>query len=267
MKILLRKYVNKYYVWRDAVWNNGRYLFSDTGVEVAQTEILAVAEDNRIGYVRCANCGKIIKNDPESIEAHYKEEEAKKNCLTCPKVTVYGDKRNVEKTYEPNDDGTFNIIEKCVALLGCQASYYKREIHSSDAAANCIYSRCRRSGVADIDDVFVKYPGLFDKQITIDTLIANKYERCDYSNGYHIYDMKMRSTLFAYVNEMGIVDHFEVVFKGWNYQFYYSARYNKLFFYDWSKYDERVSNHISDAKKDAILTKLDKLYKEANENG
>lgn len=269
MKILLRKYNNKYYVWKPAVWEGGDYyLFENKtrGARIYMDNIIAVTEDTRANFVVCKNCGKLIENTPESIERHFAEQEAMKDCLKCSYLTQYGDKRQRKVTYTPTDNGNYAAIETYETLLGCKAGYWTQEIHSSAAQRDCVYARCRKLGVAEINDVFVKYPNPFDKHITIDLLTDKKYHCEGYIDGYYRYDLKCRNTVKACVNELGIVDHFLVSMRGGEFKFYYSARHNKIFFKDWNKYDEKWGDFISEAKHEQILTKLSKLYEEASTN-
>lgn len=267
MKILIRKYKNKYYVWKDAEWKEGYYYIDDGNEVVYMNNILAVTEDPRIGYVECRHCGKLVKNDPESIERHFAEVEAQKDCLKCEKMVTYGDKISPERTIEQNEDGTYKVVEKYNTHLGCRAYYYTVNIHSNAANKDCIYRQCRRKGVQQINDAFVNYPGLFEKQITADTLIANKCTFEGHQNGFYEYDMKMRGTVKACVNELGIVDHFVVEVRGWRYIFHYSDKYQKIFFEHYERYYEKVSDYITNSKAESIIKKLSKIYEEAEVNG
>lgn len=268
MKILIRQYESKYYVWKDAEWQDGNYVIPNTKQKISMTNILAVTEDNRIGYVQCYHCGKLIKNDPESIEQHFAEVEARKDCLKCEKMVPYGDKMSPVLTIERNADGTYSVVEKYNTKLGCRASYYyTQNIESEKVKRDCIYLQCRRNGVREINDAFVKYPGMFEKQITADTLVANKCVFEGYNDGYYEYDMKMRGSVKACVNEMGIVDHFVVLARGWRYIFYYSDKYKKIFFNYYDKYYENTRDYITDSKADSIIKKLSSIYEEAVENG
>lgn len=267
MKILLRHYQGNYYVWKDAKWEGVFYKLLDNDEACFyETEVLAVKDDNRIGYVQCNYCGELIENNPEAIEAHYAKSEAKKDCLKCEYLAPYGRKQDVTKTYVDNGDGTYSIKEEYKTPLACTLGYYTEDINSENAKKNCQYTRCRRKGVKPIKDTFIKYPGLFNKQITADTLKAKKYEFERYSNGMYEYDLKMRGTVKACVNEMGIVDHFMLYIRGWAYTFYYSDTYNKLFFYDYHKYNDDTSDYLTSAKEAKILEKITQLYEEVNEN-
>lgn len=263
MKILLRNYNGNRYVWKDAKWD-GIYKLLDTNEGFYETRILAVQDDDRAGYVKCANCGELVKNDPESIEQHYAKLEAKKDCLNCDKLVVYGDRYGNTRSVEDTGAGYYKVAETYVTRLGCKMGYYTEDIHSSSAKRNCKYAKCRRFGVKEICDAFVKYPGLFEKQITVDMLTSKKYAFDKTMDGFHRYDLKMYDTVKACVNDLGIVDHFIVVSKGWAYKFYYSDKYKKLFFEDYNSYNENVTDWITQSKADKIIEKLSKLYEEAN---
>lgn len=265
MKILLRTYDGNHYVWKDAYWKNERYYISDTDLSVSQTAILAVTEDERTGKVQCRNCGELIDNNEESIEAHFRAKEAEKNCLTCERCVPYGDKFDEKKTFSLNKDGTYTISESYTTFLGCKIGYYNvRDLDSDEAKRRCNVMKCRNMGTTPINDIFVKYPDPFEKQITVDALVANKYTSYGSWGEFVEYDLKMRDTLKARVNKLGIVDHFVVIVRGWRYEFDYSSKYNKIFFRDYGEYKEHAGNYISSAKEERILNRLSKLYMEEN---
>lgn len=266
MKILIKKYNNQHYVWKDAQWEGGQYVVENEAC-FHETEILDVKEDERVGFVQCGHCGELIKDDPESIEAHFAETEAKKDCLTCPSMVIYTDKQNHNRTIVKNENGTYAVSETYDTYLGCRAHYYTENIDSAAAKRNCVYAQCRRKGARQINDTFVKYPHLFDKQITVDVLNANKYPFEKHSNGYYIYDLKMRGTLKACVNVNGIVDHFILYVSGWAYEIHYSHKYNKLFTYDWNRYKDDLSSLITESRAARLISKISKLYQEETTNG
>ena len=265
MKVLLRKYGDKYYVWKSVEWKEGAYYFFDEdgdATEISQTNILAIKEDERVGYVACAHCGKLIKNDPESIEAHYKEEEAKKNCVKCEYLRT-SNKQFVDAAAEKNADGTYTVTQTFSASLNCCTNYWSKPIDSEDAIQSCICNLHRRKGVTTIDDVFVKYPGVFEKFITVDTLLA---KGCEYQRktSYFEYDMKLRGTLVACVNEMGIVDHFRLYYRGHTSDLYYSDKYNILFHTGYMCYQEGTPYGVPEKKMEQVKEKIAAFYKEAN---
>lgn len=269
MEILLRKLDDKSYVWTEAQWKDGKYYIDDDifgPCAVEQVNILAVKNDERVNSVQCAYCGAIIENSPEAIEKHYAEQEAKKDCIHCSKMRINGDKMNVIVGFVANGDGTYKRTETSDVNLGCRIDYWTEDINSASAKRNCIYAQCRRKGVRTINDVFVKYPNLFDKFITVDLLESKKYQREEYANGRWRYDLKLRGTLKACVNEFGIVDYFLLTTRDFTYTLYYSPKYNKLFTQNWGRYHEDMSGVMSASKEQQILSKLSKLFEEENAN-
>jgi hypothetical protein len=97
-------------------------------------------------------------------------------------------------------------------------------------------------------------------------LKEKKYICEGYVDGHFEYDLKCRGTVKACVNDLGIVDHFKVSSKGYDYIMYYSVRYDKVFFAEWSKYNENWFNYVSETKHAQILSKMRALYKEDNTN-
>lgn len=272
MRILLRKWQDKFYVWKSAIYGNGNYFVTEEGkpnVMVGQINILAVDEDDRIGYVKCAHCGALIKNDPKSIEAHFAEQEAKRNCLACEDLMHTGNEKDVAVRYTKNEDGTYHFTKECNTKLGCSYnSYYSyADIDSEAAKERCKYFQCRVKGVNQIDDVFVKYPGIFNKQITIDWLVKNGFTNKGYNGDrtkeWYI-DLGMRGrVLYAIVNELGIVDHFDIHHRYERWTAYYSEKYDKLFFINGSKYTDILPSDLSQAKYNSAKKIIAKLYKEA----
>lgn len=266
MQVLLRNYDGKYYVWRDANYKNNRFIvdypiFGELAVN--ETEIIAIKDDNRSNSVVCAHCGTIIKNDPESIEAHFVEQEAKKDCFKCPSL-----RRSKVKTkqveFTKNDYDVFEVTETYNADLRCGQSYWSSPQIDTDAAKKvCVHYRCRNNGVRKIEDIFTKYPNLFDKHITVDVLNAKKYAYDGYVNNFFEYDLKCRNTVKACVNELGIVDHFIIKARTHRYYAYYSAKYDKLFFSNNGRdYDENMPYSVTETKYNQAKEKISALYKE-----
>lgn len=270
MKILLRKWNNEYYVWMESTYESGKFYvdIKDYGkTELSHTDILAVKGDEMGNYVACANCGALIHNDPESIEKHFAEQEAKRNCFQCRSLKV-SDSGEIDTRYENNMDGTYRVTKVANSVLRCGQKWYNSPSIDSDAAKQiCVYHQCRRNGVTEVTDIFFKYPGLFDKQITADMLMKSKYicteNRCDYFE----YDLKCRNTIKACVNELGIVDHFVVKGRYTRYHVYYSAKYDMLFFNDgYGRYSTTVPSDITDNKLKQLKDRVSALYKEAKDN-
>lgn len=265
MKILLRKHGDEYYVWKDAVCvrKNGDYCFCIDEGPVTQTSILAIKDDDRASYVTCNHCGALIKNDPKSIEAHFAEQEAQRDCFRCSNMTV---RRNnvLDAQYVKNNDGTYTRTEiENVELYCGRCSWDRIPIDSPDTNATCKYAQCRRRGVSAIEDVFTQYPDLFNKQVAVDVLNEKNSSYDGYKNGFFIYDLKCHDVVKACVNELGIIDHFIINFRTHTAKAYYSAKYDKLFFAHNSEYAESPWFDLSENRYNQAKAKISALYKEA----
>lgn len=261
MKVLLRRYGEKYYVWKDAVWKDGWYYVDRESIN--QSDIISIKEDDREKFVRCLNCGAFIKDDPESIEKHFADEEAKKDCFNCGCLRV-NNTNNVDVVYKKNEDGTYHQTRNADVFLLCSQFWPHKNIDSQDIHKGCIYHRCRHAGVQKISDVFVEHPGLFDKQITVDVLKAKGFEYEGYRNGYFEYDLKLRGSLKACVNELGIVDHFLVKYRYYSANAYYSEKYDKLIYAYRGEYCDHNRVNVSESKHNSAKAKISALYKEAS---
>ena len=263
MKILLRNWEDSHYVWKDVVWNRGRFYIDD--IEIYHTNVLAVKDEEGIAenYVMCAHCGVMVKNDPESIEAHYVETEAKRDCFKCDHLRERVQTQEI-LSFNRKDDGTYDLTKNVNAYLVCKQDYYNSpEINSDRAKQICKYYQCRRRGMQKINDIFFTHPGVFDKNITVDKLIECKYAFSKYADGYFEYDLKCRNTVKACVNEAGIVDHFIIKSQGYTYHAYYSAKYNKLFWNnDGVSYSESMPYRMTETKVDMAMKRIETLYKE-----
>lgn len=271
MKILLRKWEGEFYVWKTAEYRNDEYYVDDKIIH--QTRILSVKEHDANEYVICNSCGKKVKNDPESIERHYVEQEEQKNCLTCQHCIPYSIKYE-KKNYipVPNEDGVYECVTTKKARLKCRMSYSNIDIHDLAVSHYCKFMQCRRSGMHSFGDILMNHPNLFEKQITVDALREKGYvyagNTCQdrYGDKYFRYDMKCRGTVWACVNEYGIVDHFEVSYRYNVYHVYYSATQHKIFFNQSYRYSENKPYNLSDAKMRFLMEKIPELYKEAKAN-
>jgi len=270
MEILLRATPGANYEWQKATYVDNVYHIEEDELgfsyDISSAKILAIRDDERIGKVQCAYCGAFIENNPESIEQHYAEEEAKRDCLKCKHMVVAHAKTEKVRSYELVEGSSYNITEKYTANLVCGNGYWSCDINSEQAKNTCTYYQHRRYGVHEIDDIFVKYPEPFVRQITVDVLNANKYPFVKCKNGYFIYDLKLRGTLQAIVNELGIVDHFITEVRGRQYVLFYSDKYNRLFRSLRGSYEDDVSEILSETKINCIINKISKLFKEAEKN-
>lgn len=278
MKILLRHYGEEEYVWKKATWNTSGYVLENDSVSWPESSIVAIQEDERSKYVRCQNCGEIIANTPDAIEAHYKSREANKNCLTCSEVKE-SRSEIISTKYNRQEDGTYKATREYTVQLYCGPYWNTAPIMTTRSDAICKYTACRRRGVSSIEDVFVKYPGVFDTQLTVDAIVAANwaYDGVEYvdTNECFFYDGKLRNTMKAVVNKSGIVEWFFVKCKGASYYMTYSAKYDKFFYVDyynqWGKntgntYKEGQPSCMTDLKYEQVCKKIKQLYQEASIN-
>ena len=275
MRILLRRFSNKEYVWKEATYENGNYLVEDEGA-MSFTNIVAVdgLYENK---VMCKNCGAILDNSTEAIMAHYKEREAQVDCTKCEHVTFSRNRKVTNRTIEKVDDDILDLFESDIyevtetftSPLYCDVLGYRSvEVDRNHIESNCIYGACRRKGVGPLPDIFHKYPGIFDTAITSDVLLKKKYT-CDGYGSYcsaFEYDMKCRGTVKALVNNLGIVDRFEISYRGKTIYYAYSEKYDKLFWINGALYREDNPYWMPETKLAEVKKKIKALYEEANKN-
>ena len=257
MKVLLQRYGNKFYVWKDAEFENGYFMID--GFQKCETEVVAVKDTEGVQYVICNYCGEKIPDNPESIERHFAEKEAKKDCFTCNQCAPMN-LSNKKVLVVKNDDDTYAVTETCTSSsLQCKQSW--RDLDHPSTQRQCLFNQCRRNGTSPHGSILMKYPDLFETQITNDLLLKKKYEYShdwDYS---FMYDLKCRKTLFAMVNEVGIVECFMLDYQYRRTIFFYSAKYNKLFYSNNGNYREGKPSWVTQTKYDQIKARIEGLYK------
>ena len=262
MRVLLREYGNKFYVWEDNVkFENEKYVMPNGGT-MHKTSILAIDTKENLDYVICQNCGKSIPNNQTAIEAHFAEMEMQKNCLKCNSLREYSP-TNKQTEYTKDEHGLYKANAQYNVRLRCMNSYLDIDEMGDAMVHNaCKYYKCRVRGVRKINDIFVNFPGVFETQITVDTLVNQKYQFDRFDFGYFRYDLKCRNTLKACVNKLGIVDHFELKYRYQIYHLYYSKKYNKLFFGNNGNYNSGIPYGVSESKWEQVTERIASLYKE-----
>ena len=259
MQVLLRMYDGKYYVWKEA--KHERNTFIIDGSRWSETDIIAVRGEEGKKYVRCKYCNEQIDNTPEAIEKHFVEWEAKRDCTKCRDMRLES-KSLPERSFVKNEEGRYEVTEKYTASISCTLFWGDPE--SETGKAFCKFNQHRKQGVEAIGGILMQYPDLFEKQITVEALKANDYHFENRWNGFFSYDMNLRNTLYAYVNECGIVDHFEASYRGTYRTFYYSATQKKLFYAQSGCYKEGIPSNWSENKYKQVRRKIEALYKEDN---
>lgn len=265
MQILLRRYGNEEYVWKKAVYKSEVYYITDkNGCEtrIRDVEIVAVKDNEYAEYVVCTNCGALIKNTPEDIEKHYTEMEAKRDCASCSDVK-FADKLLQKRTLEKVDDGylvteTFTGSPRCAVI-----SWSPCSIDSAVKKGICKFVACRKKEMRPQNSIFFRLPGVFDSAITVDVLNANKYKYDGADGDCFVYDLRSRGTIKACVNSAGIVDHFIVSSKGNRVIYYYSEKYDKMFYKNGYEYIEGKPYWFTETKFNEAYQKIKALYKGA----
>lgn len=266
MRVLLRYYNGKSFVWKEATYKGEDFWIRDDEQEneyrVYSTDIVAVDGDEYAGYVVCNNCGALIKNTPEEIAKHYAEMEKCIDCASCDCLT-FSNKKITERTIVSDDDG-YHVTESFVADPKCGViSYSPRSTDYAIGQRICKYMACRKHGVRQSNNVFIRYPGVFDTVITADVLTANKFKYDGNKGNYFVYDMRSRGTIKACVNELGIVEYFIVSSNGNKIRFYYSEKYDKMFYENGWKYEEGMPYWFRESKFNEAYQKIKALYKGA----
>lgn len=255
MKVILRKFGNESYVVKDIELDNNAYKCEDKGV--SETDILTILENKHNEFIKCSNCGDVIKNDAKSIKEHISRKDSHVGCFTCDYVRT-AESKNQKIKYALNEDKTFHRSLTDDVKLECIASYPRNDIMNSATKIRCRYAMCSKETLVTGNTFFSKYPNAFDDMITVDAL--NFKELHEY-NGWTILVLKCRGAIEAYANKNGIIDHFEVRTRYDSRNVYYSKKYNKLFYNKHGHYLEMESDYYwSRDKIDYIKKTISNLY-------
>lgn len=261
MRILLKEYQGKAYVWKDATYENECYLVDGNHIE--EVCIASVMDHPATGMVICNNCGALIPNTPEAIAEHGNARANERDCIKCNHHTFDRNRTITKEELVPTSDGRYKVVQEFESRLYCQQSYYMREVNSSDAIRNCIYLKCRNAGMRKPRGILAVQPDAFNSAITVDILKAKKLGYVEYDGKYFRYDMRSRGTIQACVNSSGIVECFNISSRGNRMDFYYSERYDKLYYNDFGWYKEGCPNWFRREKYDEALEKIRALYEGA----
>lgn len=261
MKVLMRSFENKPYVWKEATRSeDGAYIVN--GKRVEETSIVSVADMEKTKYVKCSNCGGIIPNRKRAIEAHKNISCSWKSCLSCRNLAEKNIKSK-NNSYKLNDDGTFSRTDKANVTLCCNCSYYHRyDIMSDEARKSCRYAGCKNATFVPVNGFFDKHPDAFDDMITVDKIIdagfTTKYSLRDGSVNYQL---KAKNTIVAKVNAMNIVECFGISYRNDNCTVVYSKALNKLFTFSNVTYQEFTGLwHMPASTVENIKKKISSLY-------
>lgn len=260
MRILLRNYDDKPYVWKDAEYKDEQYFLD--GKRIYETEIAAV-DGIKTDHVVCKTCGEVILNTPEAIEAHYAKRERERDCASCERLQFSRNEPMPKRKLVDIGNGTFQVTEEFTSKLFCKDGWRTREMTDQYTLQRCSYMQCRANGVRQFNDIFHKYPGVFDTTVTVDALLAKKFKYNGTQGSYFVYDMRSRGTIKALVNKLGIVECFQVSSNGAKVRYYYSEKYDKLFYASNVIYIEGYPCWFREAKFDEAHDKIKALYEGA----
>ena len=267
MKILLRSD----YKWHEATFDTQEKLFKiDRNVHYGgldEAYIVSVKDDTRNEFVICKGCGEAIQNNKEAIKAHLELGKSSHACFSCKKMKENGATIIGENKYTLNEDGSYTVEEKRKSILRCSnRSYYSGpSIDSEDARKSCRYASCASAGVQKYEDTFTKYPGLFDELATIDALNKKKWKFETKGSDYILFKATGYMRLFARANKYGIIDKFTYSYRSHDYDFVYSKKYNKIFWFNYGKYVEKApSSNVTAANLAKIIEKVADVYDGGN---
>ena len=263
MRVLLRSYCNgEQYVWKKAEMKGINTFTLEDGNYVYQTGVVSVSRDNRKKFVRCSSCGGIIKNTPEAINTHKNRASTSETCFGCRYMSE-GDSKQLSAKYTLQEDGSYLVNAKKSTKLYCRTYFKSYNINSQEARQNCRFKGCATAEMQPIEDVFTKYPGLFDDIITVDKILENGFtERIEYTHrGVTHCKLKGRNHITAIVNKLNIVDRFVIDYRSQSFDVVYSKKYDKLFLINGSSYKEyNSSESIPDKTLESIKKKIASLY-------
>jgi hypothetical protein len=255
MRVLLRDTLE----WETAAYDKdkNRIVIERTGATVEETNILAIKNDERAGYLKCPKCNEIVKNTPEDIAAHLTK---KTNCLVCPHVrdnTI----SKIGTTYEKMPDGTYIKNSKTSCNLYCNQTWSGTDINSPEIERACKYRSCSADELQTLDGFFGKYPDAFDVVATVDT-IADKWKFTSSWSGTYNYRINSKIRVTAVVNNKGAIRYFQYGYYENDYYFTYSVKYHKIIWIRNGVYAEEAPSNIK-AQNIARLTNIMKeIYEE-----
>lgn len=261
MKVLLKSYDGKCYVWKDATYSKSGFVVN--GDVIRETDIISVMDDNRSKFVTCSECGEIFAKDSPEIEKHKMRYKDTNTCLTCAYLRPC-ESSAPTTSYEHISGARYHVVNKYDARMTCCRSSWSRrcDIGTEEAMNACIHKKCSNATMIEVNDIFTKNPGIFDDIITIDRVVEVGYKsmRNEYNGIYTAYALNGRNQIEARVNSAGIVEDFIIRYGRNSYMVMYSKQLNKLYKCNGSIYIEWNPSEIKDSVKAYITKKIAALY-------
>ena len=263
MQALLREYNGEQFVYVPVTYKKG-YFYGPKGECFSTWQVLDIFRDNRKNYVTCSNCGEMIKNTPESIEAHKEKHAKNKNCLTCKHAKEGYSGDLIKKSYvpDPNKPGNYIVTTKRSTYLVCNHSYWDYQINTEEADRHCMYYGCRNATYEPIDDFYLRYPHAFDVMPTVDILRRKRWKvRNDGSADHVFFIHPTMKSLTACVNRKGIIEYFEVQEPN-RYTYYgmYSHKYSQFFWWRGEGWRNARPGNLSEVKYEEAIKHIKELF-------
>lgn len=256
MKILIRNTYNDWYAWKTAKYTKDGFVVD--GEIVREDQIVSIQNDNRDKYVRCSHCTEIVHKD--KIAEHREKHKNSDGCLNCPHMSASWAGDSATK-YTKGKDGKYTMTVKKEVNLYCNAGFVNRQIDSNEARETCWYSGCKDAVMLEISDIFTTHKGLFD-DIALENVLADVgYDKQgSYSDGYwKHYRLNTNKEIYACVNNLGIIDHFDVNIAWDDYRVFYSKKFDKIYTSKNRKYVEGVP-YLTKEENEEIKNEIRKLY-------
>lgn len=256
MKAILRNYDNEEYVVKNIeVAYNDKYTCNNKIIE--ETNILTML-DNKSKFLKCTACGELVRNTKKDIEKHLDRTSSYENCIGCPhlKSEIL---KNVATKYTKKEDDTFVLSSKSNVNLVCgNKIFHNVSITDAKRLDYCAYKKCTKGTLLASETFFSQYPNAFDEMITVDAI---KFKNVCVNYSYTELQLKCRGSLFACVNNKGIVDFFKFRTHYVDYILYYSKKYNKIFYNNRNRYQEwNCDYYVSSDRIDYIKKTIANLY-------
>lgn len=251
------------FTWLDAKFDPTTGYITVRGNEKRIADIIAIENDSRVKYVRCTKCGAYVRNTKKYLAEHAARGSNSKACLSCPRMRLANIQQS-HTSFVKNEDGTYSKTEKAKCDLICGQTRNNYKIDSTEARGVCMYRQCSADTLKPIDDVFLKYPGLFDDMATVDDL-GEKNWKFGYNYGkYSKFVYTGRYNLEVYVAKVGIINYFSWDYRNSTYNIMYSSKYDKLFLFDYDRYREISKTGycpFSGVAYDNIMKIMHEIYK------
>ena len=233
MKAFLRNWNGEIYVWKDVEYSDGKFSTATTGEIIEKTNIISLKDDNRNKFVRCSVCGKEFLRDSEEWYQHITKINDTSKCFTCRYLTEWS-LSSSKTTYTMNECGRYEATRTYQTSLACRNVFGSPDIDSETARNSCYYNRCVGAEAAMVSDIFTEYPGVFDNMATIKQVLKCGYKEVDEGINTTKFRLKGKNNIYAVVNNLQIIDHFEVHYRNTKWTIYYSDKYQKYYTFQYT---------------------------------